>query len=466
MAQPTAYDRLINFLTYALAHTAAPYNASDHDAEFDAIEQTLDELLANIALIQRDDGLLKNASVHPDSLSPATLILIEAMTSAEGLSALVRGSWVTATAYTKGQLVQSSTTSYICAVAHTSGVFATDYTAGKWIVLGSSAANAASGISFTPAGDIAATNVQTAIQELDTEKAAKNGSASNLFSVSDATDDEHAVTMGQIQKGSLISAAGGGTADAMTATIVSGLIALVDGMLVIIEAPGTNTLTNPTFNLTLGSTATGAKTIVKAGSVALAAGDIASNKLLLCYDSSLGKWVLLNPQAYLPLGGGTMTGGLVMSGAIITPSQTKGILGTNTNNYADAGSVGEYLSASVTSASAVSLVTTVSKNVTSIALTAGDWWVGGAVAFTYGATTSITHIQGSASQASNTLDADIKFSMPMAAFVPGANSPMAQSVPVTRVILAAPATIYLVAYGTFTVSTLSAFGHIFARRAR
>lgn len=40
--------------------------------------------------------------------------------------------WVTSTAYVVGDYVNSSSTTYLCLVAHTSGTFATDLAAGKW----------------------------------------------------------------------------------------------------------------------------------------------------------------------------------------------------------------------------------------------------------------------------------------------------------------------------------------------
>ena len=41
--------------------------------------------------------------------------------------------WITATAYIVGNFVTSSSTTYYCLVAHTSGTFATDLQAGKWV---------------------------------------------------------------------------------------------------------------------------------------------------------------------------------------------------------------------------------------------------------------------------------------------------------------------------------------------
>lgn len=42
--------------------------------------------------------------------------------------------WVTATSYTVGVYVKQSNLIYICAIAHTSGTFATDLTAGDWVL--------------------------------------------------------------------------------------------------------------------------------------------------------------------------------------------------------------------------------------------------------------------------------------------------------------------------------------------
>ncbi len=43
--------------------------------------------------------------------------------------------WVTSTSYTVGIVVTNSGSSYFCLVAHTSGTFATDLAAGKWLLV-------------------------------------------------------------------------------------------------------------------------------------------------------------------------------------------------------------------------------------------------------------------------------------------------------------------------------------------
>ena len=126
------------------------------------------------------------------------------------------------------------------------------------------------------------------------------------------------------------------------------------------------------------------------------------------------------------------------------------------------------------SGSAVSLTTVTTANVTSISLTAGDWDVSGVVDYTFGATTSYTQLQAGISLTSATLagqagggglgtDPNVQFATP--AQVPTA-LPYALDIPLTRVSLAATTTVFLVTQATFTVSTLTAFGTIRARRVR
>lgn len=298
MAAPTPYARLKSFVDYAISHPDAPFNAADLDAELNALLRTVAGLIANRTLIQRDDGALANDSVHPDSLSTATLLLIEAAGNAGGLRNLVRGYWTDSTAYARGDIVQYLTTSYVCAADHvSSSFFDADYIVGKrWIVLGETAGAGAAALSFSPSGNISAVTVQTAIEELDAEKAPNAGRGGQTFLVGDATAQAHAVPMGQLQRNTLKSAIATGTPDAIRATIASGLTTLTDGMEFVIEVPGSNTITTPTLNLTLGTTETGAKTIVKGNNLPLVAGDMASNKCIFCYDVSLDRWVLLNPS--------------------------------------------------------------------------------------------------------------------------------------------------------------------------
>jgi hypothetical protein len=92
----------------------------------------------------------------------------------------------------------------------------------------------------------------------------------------------------------------GGTADALTATLASSpLTALYDGMIVTVDALTANLTTTPTFNLTLGSTVTGAHIITVLNNVALGVGAIAGldHRLTLGYKLATTSWTLINPAA-------------------------------------------------------------------------------------------------------------------------------------------------------------------------
>jgi hypothetical protein len=297
----TPYNRQANFTQWALAldHTSAPYNASDHDAEFDAIYLTLSGVVTNLNTIQRNDGLLANGAVHPDAFSTAAKALIGAGRTGQ-LNWTPRGLWVTATAYVIGDVVAQGATSYVCAAVHNSGVFATDLAAGKWVFLGGNIVSlAANQVTVAPAGNIAATDVQAALQELDSEKAKLAGDGTVNFSVKTATAAAHAVPMSQAQDGSLEFAVATGSGNALLATInPTGITVLKDGFEVRIRAPGANSITAPTLDLTLGTTDTGAITIVRGDTGGpLQVGDIAgaSHELRLQYRSTTVKWALLNP---------------------------------------------------------------------------------------------------------------------------------------------------------------------------
>lgn len=146
----------------------------------------------------------------------------------------------------------------------------------------------------------------------------------------------------------------------------------------------------------------------------------------------------------------------------ITPSSTAGIVGTTTNDNANAGSVGEYVTATGT---AVPLSTTIPANITSISLTAGDWNVWGNVQFLPGVTTTQQGAQVSVSTTSATQSVAVGGFGVSAAAIPAGLS-QAVAAPMLRISISSTTTVFLVATGTFSVSTETAQGFIAARRIR
>lgn len=150
-----------------------------------------------------------------------------------------------------------------------------------------------------------------------------------------------------------------------------------------------------------------------------------------------------------------------------TPNQTKGIVGTTTNNDAQAGSVGQLISSTIVAASAVSLTTATPANLTSISLTAGDWDVWGNVTFIPAATTNVVQARGwisstSATQPDASLYSGIQH--PAAGEVPADN--FGFNVPARRLSLSGTTTVYISVTQAFTVDTLTVCGGIYARRRR
>jgi hypothetical protein len=162
MSQPNPYVPATNFASDERDNAGgrSTVRCDRIDAEFDAIALTTDGIRGSLALIQRDDGKLLDGLVEYWNLSAsAKAALLATKWTARGL-------WATATAYAVSDMVDVSGTSYICAIAHTSGVFATDYAAGKWQIFVTAASGA--GVTFTATATIASTNVQAAVVEVDT----------------------------------------------------------------------------------------------------------------------------------------------------------------------------------------------------------------------------------------------------------------------------------------------------------
>lgn len=163
MSQPTKINISIIFATDEANGVAgrSTVRTSGLDGMMTAIKTCTDAIIDNLGLIQRDDGLIMDGQVKLHTLSSEVLALIASGTFT------VRGGWVGGTAYSVGDLVLQVGVVYLCMVAHTAGVFATDLAAGKWGAI--TVTPTAVGTSFSPTSTIASTNVQAAIQELDNE---------------------------------------------------------------------------------------------------------------------------------------------------------------------------------------------------------------------------------------------------------------------------------------------------------
>lgn len=165
-----------------------------------------------------------------------------------------------------------------------------------------------------------------------------------------------------------------------------------------------------------------------------------------------------------PISGSTGSFTTLAASGLITPSSTIGIKGTATNDSAQAGSVGEYQTASATSVSIPTSAT--ATNVVSLSLPAGDWDVSGVIQFNPAGTTTVSSVRSSISTTPATLGTFDQQNYLQVASGFGAGLAQIVPTPTTRISLSTTTTVYLVAFSAFGTSTMTASGVIRARRPR
>ena len=169
-----------------------------------------------------------------------------------------------------------------------------------------------------------------------------------------------------------------------------------------------------------------------------------------------------------PASPATNTFPLVTSSNTVTYTATSQIPGSTTNDSASAGNIGEYITSTVLIGAAVSVTSNVSlTNVTSISLSGGDWDVDGNMWTNPGGSTITVQVYAWISQTSATAPTapgSGAYSVLANAVNAGAN----QGIPVGRIrqSLSGTTTVYLTGTANFSVSTMSVFGFIGARRRR
>lgn len=144
---------------------------------------------------------------------------------------------------------------------------------------------------------------------------------------------------------------------------------------------------------------------------------------------------------------------------------------TATNDNAAAGYLGEYISSTVLTGSAVSLSSGSAADITTISLTAGDWDVSGVVVFKETSSTVLASAACWINNASATVPTPPNNGMysliqPNYGSAGGTGNIAAVPIASGRWSLSTTTTIYLSGVATWTTSTMTAFGFIGARRAR
>jgi hypothetical protein len=136
MAQPRAYTQTTNFNDFTVTNPSDPHPGSKIDIELSELKQNTDDLNSNIALIQRDDGKIKNEAIHKDAFDQDALALI----GASGSGFVPRGNWTSGETYVSGNIVNNNDATYLTVAAtHVAGnTFAGDQ-ATYWTLIANSA---------------------------------------------------------------------------------------------------------------------------------------------------------------------------------------------------------------------------------------------------------------------------------------------------------------------------------------
>lgn len=156
-AAPTSYVPAYSFAAFQAVNPSSPPPGGAMDAEHYAIKASVASVILALADVRRGDGAVTNGSVRPESLHSSTTALL-----AGNLNPV--GTWIVTTAYAKLDLVQAPTGggTYLCALAHTSGVFLTDVAAGKWLCIAPFGIGQVANIPPALAGDVGKLPVVTA----------------------------------------------------------------------------------------------------------------------------------------------------------------------------------------------------------------------------------------------------------------------------------------------------------------
>jgi hypothetical protein len=274
-------------------------------------------------------------------------------------------------------------------------------------------------------------------------------------------------TLGPLTNGQLVIGSTGAApvAATLTGTTNQVNVATGAGSITLSLPQSIATTSSPTFaGLTLSTTplgvSSGGSGLATRTAHAVQVGNGTSAITQVGPDATTGKPLVSQGSASDPAFSTSVTG-LTFTSAI-TPQTTGGIVGTTAADNANAGSVGELISAT---GSNVSLSSGVGANVTSISLTAGDWDVWGSVQCNAAGSTVINSCFDGVSTTSAALPA-VPLYAGLNGLSLGGGSQVQFPTPMQRINVSTTTTVYLVASSSFTTSTLTANGTIWARRRR
>lgn len=217
----------------------------------------------------------------------------------------------------------------------------------------------------------------------------------------------------------------------------------------------------------LGSIPNGTVLANISGSTGAPANPTVSQLLDATLSSTQGTILYRDSAVWNALTPGTAGTFLQTGGAAANPVwSTRGqILGTNTNNNATAGNIGEEIISTIQQGSAVVIGGTPT-NVTSISLTAGDWDLSAHCGFKLGSSATVNFWGCEMTSVSGTQGTDVNFMFYDAISYTAGTGVNVRSIAPARVSLSGSATYYLISVASTSGGSPVGWGGIRARRIR
>lgn len=125
MSYPTKYTRQYDYVSYQNGNPNRLLPAGQVHADLSQIARSTAETIDFLKKSLRSDGRIANGAVGLDQLDPKL--------ASAGLAPA--DPWASGAAYIVQQTVIANSSLYRCLIAHTSGTFATDLAAGKWLLI-------------------------------------------------------------------------------------------------------------------------------------------------------------------------------------------------------------------------------------------------------------------------------------------------------------------------------------------
>jgi len=149
MAQPRQYNQTNTFNDWTTTNPSDPHIGSKFDTEFTELKQNTDDLNTNIALIQRDDGKIKNEAIHKDAFDQDALALI----GASGSGFNPKGDWAASTAYVAGDIVNNNDATYLTATSSFTSAASFSADSANWTLIANAAISTTGASVNTASGD-------------------------------------------------------------------------------------------------------------------------------------------------------------------------------------------------------------------------------------------------------------------------------------------------------------------------